>query len=260
MKWFRMYTSLVDSIKVGPLKDGQFRVYVELLCLAGEKDDGGRTGVTPENINWRLRRDVTCDVTEVVTRGLVTVSDDNEYVVTDWNERQYKGDSSAERTRSYRERKAAKSMKEKDVTVCDVTCDGGDAAGDVLEQNRTDENRTEEEPPRKRAAPVELKTFLENQKAAGEKFLPDDDAIWEYAKAVGLSDDMLRLAFLKFKDRYLDSKKRYTDWRRVFRMSVKERWLKLWYIDQASGQVCLTQDGQLAMTQFKNDAVLRRAA
>lgn len=259
MKWFRMYTSLVDSIKVGPLTAGQFRVYIELLCLAGEKGDGGRTGVTPENINWRLRRDVTCDVTEVVTKGLVTMGGDNEYVVLDWDERQYKTDSSAERTRDYRARKAAKVLKEKDVTDGAVTGDGSDAGGDCVDTD-TEENREEKGPARKRAPAIRLSTFIALVKEADEKFLPDDDPIYEYAQTIGLTQDMLRVAYLKFKDRYTDEDKRYADWRRVFRKSVKERWMKLWYLDAASGKVQLTTDGRLAMEQFKGDAVLRRAA
>lgn len=259
MKWFRMHTSLIDSVKVGPLSHSAFRAYVELQCLAGEKDDGGRTGVTPDTINWRLRRDVSGDVTTLVTSGLVTVNGDSEYVVERWDEKQYKSDTSASRTRDYRARLKAKSAIEKGNTASDVTGDGSD---DGCDGARTDtETETEQkEPARKRAAPVELKTFLESLKHSGEKFLGDDDAIWAYAESVGVSDEMLRLAFLKFKDRYLDGKKRYTDWRRVFRTSVKERWMKLWYLDAATGKVQLTTDGRLAMEQFKADTVLRRVA
>jgi len=260
MKWFRMHTSLVDSVKVGMLSHAAFRAYVELQCLAGEKDDSGRTGVTPDTINWRLRRDVSGDVTSLVTCGLVTQNGDNEYVIERWDEKQFKSDTSASRTRDYRDRLKAKSLKEKDVTAGDVTGDGGDGHGDGTrtEQNRTDTDQ--KEPARKRSTPVGLKAFLENLKASSETFLPEDDSIWTYAESVGLSDDMLRLAFLKFKDRYLEATKRYTDWRRVFRSSVKERWMKLWYVDAVSGKIQLTTDGRLALEQFKGDAQLRRAA
>ena len=146
MKWFRMYTSLVDSVKVGTLTDGAFRAYVELLCLAGEKSDGGRTGVTPKTINWRLRRDVLCDVTATVTASLVTQdSDDGEYIVLDWDKRQVASDTSAARTKAYRARQveASKSLNEKDVTACDVTVTVTERHGDALEEIREEEKREE---------------------------------------------------------------------------------------------------------------------
>ena len=115
--------------------------------------------------------------------------------------------------------------------------------------------------PRKRGdSAVGLKSYLDNLKAKGEKFIQDDDPIWVDTEAIGLSTDMLRIAFLKFKDRFMDGGKRYVDWRRVFRRSVKERWMKLWYLDEGTGKVNLTNDGLLAMRQFKDDAVLRAAA
>lgn len=111
-----------------------------------------------------------------------------------------------------------------------------------------------------RSSAVELKGYLANLKTAGEKFLPDDDPIWAYAEKTGLTADMLRLAFLAFKDRYLGLPKRYTDWRAVFRRSVKEGWMGLWYLDAASNSVQLTSKGRLALQQFSDDKVLGVAA
>ena len=171
MKWFRMYTSLVDSIKVGPLKDGEFRVYVELLCLAGEKSDGGRTGVTGANINWRLRRDVTRDVTAVVTSGLVTIGDGDEYIVSDWDSRQARADSSAERTRNYRERKA-KSLTENGCNAGDGHGDDGDGHGDGAEKNRGEERREEVNLTTANAVVVPSPAEAEPETPDDGKFLP----------------------------------------------------------------------------------------
>jgi hypothetical protein len=127
VEWFRMYNSMVDSVKVGKLSDSEFRTYVELQCLAAAINEGGRTGVTAESVDWRLRRDCHGDVTvtsQLVTLSLVTIGDGGEILVTDWAIRQIY-DSSAERTRSYRERKA-KSLKGKG----SAGCDGGDSHGD----------------------------------------------------------------------------------------------------------------------------------
>lgn len=154
MKWFRMHTSLVDSIKVGTLGDSAFRTYVELLCLAGEKDDSGRTGVEEKTINWRLRRDVTVTLHELFHAGLVTSQPDGEFVIEGWNERQFKADNSAERTRAWRASKksgAPKSLKDKGasvgVTTPNVTVTSPSQKCDSLEQNRTEQSRTEERTP-----------------------------------------------------------------------------------------------------------------
>ncbi len=138
VKWFRMYASIVDSVKVGPLSDAAFRVYVELLCLAGEKREAGLTGATHANVCWRLRRNVTEAVTEVVTAGLVDVTDGGEYRVLDWDRRQGEALTGAERTAAWRERK---SLEDKD------SDDDGDGVTsrvtkrDALEERRGDKRR-----------------------------------------------------------------------------------------------------------------------
>jgi hypothetical protein len=124
----------------------------------------------------------------------------------------------------------------------------------------TKKTNTPQPPKRGRGSSVEWKTFVENLKSSGERFLPDDDEIWSYAEQVGLTDDMLRLAHLKFNDRYQGRKKRYIDWRDIFRTSVKDGWMGLWYLNEGTGKVELTSKGRLAMQQFKSDPVLRAAA
>lgn len=112
---------------------------------------------------------------------------------------------------------------------------------------------------RKRSTPVTFQAHLDELKANGKPFLPTDDPTRKYAEKVGITDEMLRLAFLKFQDRHADGKKRYTDWRATFRNSVKERWFKLWYHDQGTGQIHLTNDGLIAMQQFRGDHLIGAA-
>lgn len=125
MDWFRMYGDMPDDPKIGTLSDSEFRTWVELLCAACKAESDGNTKLTKETVNWALRRDVSCDVTVLSQRDLVTVNGDGEYVIKAWSKRQYKTDSSAERTRKYRENKKAKvstgaASKACDVTVTDV--------------------------------------------------------------------------------------------------------------------------------------------
>lgn len=83
-----------------------------------------------------------------------------------------------------------------------------------------------------RSTDVDLPSWLERIKAKGEKAIPPDDAVHQYAEKVGLPRDFLLLAWQEFRVRYAQpDAKRYKDWRAVFRRAVRENWLKLWFID-----------------------------
>jgi hypothetical protein len=55
-----------------------------------------------------------------------------------------------------------------------------------------------------------------------------------YCADAGITDEMLQIAWLMFKDRHLNSEKvkRYKDWPRVFANSVEGRWYGLWFTNQ----------------------------
>lgn len=138
MEWFRMYGDMPDDPKIGTLSDSEFRTWVEMLCIACKADAEGNTKLTSDTVNWALRRDVTCDVTALSQRELVTVNGDGEYVIKAWEKRQYKTDSSTKRTREYRERKKSKANNDAACPACDVTVTDVRQKSDVLEQNRTE--------------------------------------------------------------------------------------------------------------------------
>lgn len=85
---------------------------------------------------------------------------------------------------------------------------------------------------RKRAPEITLETFLTDCKAKGEKPIDEDDPIYAYAEKVGISDEMLMIAWREFKDRHQGTGKRYADWRRAYRNSIKSRWYELWWIPE----------------------------
>lgn len=104
--------------------------------------------------------------------------------------------------------------------------------------------------PRKRKSElVTLATWLEDIKVKGEKPVPADDPIFEYAKDVGLPRDFLELAWRVFKRKHLELQattgvcKTYADWRQAFRNAVRENWYRLWYADQQPGGYALTTAG-----------------
>lgn len=136
----------------------------------------------------------------------------------------------------------------------------GKGSESVPKQKRREEGEKRESSARARGSKVALKTYLQNLEVSGEPFLPESDPIRAWSKGEGITGEMLRLNFLEFKDRYTDGKKLYIDWREVFRKSVRNRWLKLWYFDQASQTMLLTNDGLAAQKRHQGDQHLRRVA
>lgn len=105
-------------------------------------------------------------------------------------------------------------------------------------------------PRKQKAAETTLAEWLATIQAAGEKAIPNTDAVFGYAREIGLPAEFLHIAWFEFKARYTaepvkgQRQKTYTDWRAVFRKAVREGWLKLWYLD--GQQYALTAAGQQA--------------
>lgn len=103
---------------------------------------------------------------------------------------------------------------------------------------------------RPKAAEVTLAEWLQAVQQAGEKAIPNTDAVFAYARDIGLPAEFLHYAWFEFKARYTadpvkgQRQKTYADWRAVFRKAVREGWLKLWYLD--GQQYALTAAGQQA--------------
>lgn len=103
---------------------------------------------------------------------------------------------------------------------------------------------------KKKTTAIALKTFLSECKAKGEKPIPDDDSVFDYAERAGVTHEILALHWAEFRDRYTaEGAKKYKSWRIVFGKSVRGNWFKLWYFDQ-QGQCTLTSVG----VQAKNIA------
>lgn len=134
MAWFRFYHEALDDPKVQRLTPTLFKAWVNLLCLAARK--GGRLP-SVDDIAFSLRasvNDAQQYIDELILLGLLDISPKGDVTPHNWQGRQYKSDSSAERTRKYRKR-LNKAVSD---GGCDVTCD-------ALEQNRTEQSRAETE-------------------------------------------------------------------------------------------------------------------
>lgn len=105
---------------------------------------------------------------------------------------------------------------------------------------------------KKRASKLQAKTFrgwLAEMKAKPEKPIPEGDPVFDYCDSIGLPQEFLTLHWREFKTHYAESDKRYIDWRRVLRVSVRRNWFRLWFVDR-EGNMTLTTAGEQARRAF----------
>lgn len=99
---------------------------------------------------------------------------------------------------------------------------------------------------RKKSEQITLSTYLATCREAGVKPLPKDHAIRKWAEDAGISDEMLQVAWVAFRERYTEDTqylaKRYKDWPATFANSVKDRWFSLWFTSD-TGEVQWTSTG-----------------
>ncbi|HDR9068958.1 TPA: replication protein [Burkholderia vietnamiensis] len=82
---------------------------------------------------------------------------------------------------------------------------------------------------RTRRAELSLADWLAACKESGEKPIPEDDSIFDYADKQRLPIDFVRYAWLEFRRKYGENGKRQRDWRAHFRNAVRENWYGLWF-------------------------------
>jgi hypothetical protein len=108
MNWFRFYHEALDDPKVQKLDPPDFKIWVNLLCLACRHD-----GKLPplEDIAFALRLDLIACRSVLDRLSIATLIDTPKggaigwrYAIHGWDKRQYKSDTSTERVKRFRER------------------------------------------------------------------------------------------------------------------------------------------------------------
>ena len=105
MKWFRFHTEALNDPKVQRLPAQLFRQWVNLLCVAAERegDDWGTLPSVPA-LAYQLRKSETS--TTVLLASLIAaglIDDDGEtYRIHNWDKRQYKSDDVTARVKRHR--------------------------------------------------------------------------------------------------------------------------------------------------------------
>ncbi len=90
-------------------------------------------------------------------------------------------------------------------------------------------------PPQKQKAKpaTTLKTYLSRCRELAEKPVPEGHSIRKWARDAGITDEMLQIAWVKFKERYTEAEKgvakSYKDWPSHFATSVKDNWFGVWF-------------------------------
>lgn len=107
---------------------------------------------------------------------------------------------------------------------------------------------TAEQPSRAKA--IGIAAWLAQVNAAGEKAIPADDPVYDYAAKVGIPDDMLLLCWREFKRRALERGNRQMDWRRTFRNCVRASWYGFWILRPGEAAQLHTK-GEMAKRFFE---------
>lgn len=90
MKWFRLWTDILDDPKVARLSDRDFRSFIMLMAYASELDNDGTLGKDLISIAWRLR--ISIDDLELSIKNLIEceiINKKPEYNFINWQKWQY---------------------------------------------------------------------------------------------------------------------------------------------------------------------------
>ena len=116
MKWFRLYSEILDDPKVFHLSDLAFRLMIMLFALNSEqnsddiKDDEepGYLDMSDDDIVWRIRWDMdsfNTAIKELISSKVSILKKYKKgYLIVKWKYRQFESDNSYKRVKRYRER------------------------------------------------------------------------------------------------------------------------------------------------------------
>ena len=100
-RWFRFHTDAIRNPKVARLNDAQYRLWTELMCVAGDND-----GVIPclDDLKHILKRrldHLSRGLKDLISTGLIDPLGDS-YEPHGWSKHQYKSDTSTDRVQKLR--------------------------------------------------------------------------------------------------------------------------------------------------------------
>lgn len=103
--WFRFYIEALNDPKVQRLPAPLFKSWVNMLCIA-KQNDGNLPPIEEIAYALRLSEAITSDIVQkLILRNLIDIDPMGKMAPHEWGTRQYKSDTSADRTRKYRMKK-----------------------------------------------------------------------------------------------------------------------------------------------------------
>lgn len=106
MRWFRLYTEIIDDPKIAKMNDVQFRIFIYLLAVASEHEKDGFIALPLDELAWRIRQTKPrlLNALRYLEEARIITSYDRSFEIINWNKRQFKSDNVTERTRRSKER------------------------------------------------------------------------------------------------------------------------------------------------------------
>ena len=106
MRWFRLYTEIIDDPKIAKMNDSQFRIFIYLLAVASEHEKDGLIALSLDELAWRIRQPKLrlLNALRYLEEVRIIACYDEGVELINWNKRQFKSDNVTERTKRSRER------------------------------------------------------------------------------------------------------------------------------------------------------------
>lgn len=103
-RWFRSYADTHRNPKIARLSDKDFRLWHQMLCIAAE-NDGLIPPVADLKNLLRMRLDHCSEALRRFQSGGLLDAEGDSYAPHNWNERQFKSDTSTDRVRKFRQQR-----------------------------------------------------------------------------------------------------------------------------------------------------------
>jgi|SRR6185503_4968182 len=102
-RWFRVYDDMVNDPKIQKLIPERFKLLVNIWCVAS-KNDGKLPSLDDLAFMLRMRADDLAQELEYFIGNKLIDKKDGRLIPHNWNTRQYKSDTSAERVKKHRQK------------------------------------------------------------------------------------------------------------------------------------------------------------
>ena len=250
--WLRLYAEFAHDPKVQMMSEPMQRRYIMLMCMRCSND---LVTLHDDEVAFHLR--ISAEQwqetkTLFIAKGFI----DSDLNLLNWEKRQFKSDSNtSSRERVARHRARKKEAMGNEVTLPVTPDNAADTDTETEKKRDTSSSLRSEEgsaadattpnspppakPKREKRQDTTLADFLAACRERGVKPVPDDHAIRRWAAEAGVTDEMLQIAWLAFRERYTDDAnyagKRYKDWAAHFANSVKDNWFSLWFASGGDG-------------------------